>query len=169
MRLRSILGLVASILILSSTSFAGNDADQWWHEKYQIGMNYLEAADYSKAENEFEDLLRKDRKLGHAHYGLGLAYMRRKPSRINDARLHLRSATKLEPKFRDAWYALIELEDQRWPEKLPEVYAGAILALPEDDEIYKGLFQFANIGITGTGPVNFAGKGNSGSLFKYRT
>ena len=86
---------------------------------YALGQAYLNAGQYSKADREFNTVLRMDPDEAAGSYGLGLNFS--KQGRYEDAILQFKEAIRIDPKFYDGYaelgyaYAdLGEMDEAQW-------------------------------------------------------
>jgi tetratricopeptide (TPR) repeat protein len=71
---------------------------------YALGQAYLNAGQYSKADHEFNTVLRMDPDKPNGNYGLGLNFS--KQGRYEDAILQFKQAVRIDPKFYDGYAEL---------------------------------------------------------------
>jgi len=71
---------------------------------YALGQAYLNAGRYSKADGEFNTVLRMEPDKPNGNYGLGLNFS--KQGRYEDAILQFKQAVRIDPKFYDGYAEL---------------------------------------------------------------
>jgi Tfp pilus assembly protein PilF len=104
-----------SVVLVSLSVHSQDNAQVWWKPIYEEGLQQTEQGQFEAAEKTFKSILKRDKKIAQAHYGLGLNHMRQKPD-SRDAQKEFDRAIKIDKKFSEAYYqhALVSLNMKKY-------------------------------------------------------
>jgi GWxTD domain-containing protein len=93
------------LLLRYSVSWSQENQREWWIPVYEKGAIQLQQGKLDDAEQRFNEIIRKDKNIAEAYYGLGLVYNQREPG-SRQAQLAFNRAIDLKSNFADAYYQL---------------------------------------------------------------
>ena len=120
--------LLLVFIIISTTvsvSPAQNGKD-WWISLFNEGFKLIEQQQYAAAREQFKKILKRNKKVAPAYYGLGLSYAAEKPD-SRDALNQFKKATKIDKHYGEAYYqsALVYINLKRF--RSPGEGSGSLL------------------------------------------
>lgn len=141
-----LLLLILSIVIVSGSLFYGfsaNNIDVNEESMIMLAQDYLDQNDYDQAYDTIQEYVKKSNHPSESSY-LMLAFVEMKKKMFQEAKMHLNTALKLDPKMSEAYYYLAIVYLNENDAKQAKINADKAVKIKPDDKDYLKLQRQIN-------------------------